>query len=284
MPTFDTPEPILATIDIVAGHVRIRAGDRTDTVVEVRPDDESEEADVRAAEQTRVEYANGQLSVTTPKNKIRSLFGRPPSIDVTVDLPSDSRIDAHATAHFRTEGRIGESSFDTAAGSVRLDETGVLKVRTGAGDVSVARSVGHADVTTASGKIRIGEVDGTAVVKTSAGDINVGDVTGDVRLNTAMGDITVDRALAGVAAKTAYGNVRIGEVVRGSVALETGFGEVELGIREGTAAWLDVGSRHGRVRSELDASDSPGRSDETVEVHAHTGFGDIVIRRPLTTI
>ncbi|MCW2904996.1 MAG: hypothetical protein JWO67_7261 [Streptosporangiaceae bacterium] len=280
MPTFDTPEPILATIDIAAGHVRIHASDRADTVVQVRPNDESEDADVQAAEQTQVQYANGRLLVKTPKNKIRSLFGRPASIELTVELPSDSRVDARCWADFRSEGRIGESTFDTAAGSIRLDQTGRLKLRTAAGDVSVGRSGGHTDVTTSSGKIWIGEIDGTAVVKTSNGDITVGEVTGDVRLNTANGDITVDRALAAVGAKTAYGSIRIGEVVRGSIVLETGFGELELGVREGTAAWLDVSSKNGSVRSDLDAIDSPEKSDETVEVRARTGYGDIVIRRP----
>ena len=37
MPTFDTPEPISATIDLAVGDVRISAGDRLDTVVEVHP-------------------------------------------------------------------------------------------------------------------------------------------------------------------------------------------------------------------------------------------------------
>ena len=57
MPTFDTPEPISATIDVAVGDVRITASDRADTVVEVRPSDASNDEDVKAAEQTRVEYA-----------------------------------------------------------------------------------------------------------------------------------------------------------------------------------------------------------------------------------
>jgi hypothetical protein len=280
MPTFDTFEPISVTLDIGAGHVRINAGDRADTVVDVRPTEESDPADVQAAEQTRIEYAHGQLLVKSPKNKISSLLGRPPSIEVTVDLPSGSRIHAKAWADFRSKGRIGESSFDTSVGSVRLDQTGALKVRSGAGAVSVGGSSGHTQVTTSTGKIWIGEVDGTAVVKTANGDITIGEVTGDLRLNTANGDITVDRALAGLVAKTAYGGIRIGEVVRGSVVLETGFGELEVGISEGTAAWLDVSSLYGTVRSELDASDGPETSDETVKVRARTGYGDVVIRRP----
>jgi hypothetical protein len=279
MPIFDTPEPITAVIEITSGRVQINAGDRTDTVVEVRPRDVTSDADVHAAEQTQVEYAGGRLSVRAPKNKLRSLIGRPPSIEVTIELPSDSRVDAKGWADYRSEGRIGDSSF-IATGSIRLDQTGGLKLRTAAGNVSVGRSSGHTDVSSSSGKIWIGEIDGAAVVKTANGDITVGEVTDDVRLNTANGDITVHRALAAVSAKTAFGSVRIGEVVRGAVVLETGFGELEVGVREGTAAWLDVNSQQGSVRSDLEAADSPEASADTVEVRARTGYGDIVIRRP----
>jgi len=279
MPTFDTPRPIAAVIDMAVGHIRISATDRQDTVVDVRPTNPGDDADAQAAAGTVVDLTDGRLSVTAPKNRLRSLFGRPPSIDLTVDLPADSRVDVTSTADIRSDGRLGESTFDTAAGSVRLGETGRLKLRTAAGDVSVAKSVGQTEVTTASGKVRIGEIDGSAVVKTSNGDITLGEVTGDARLSTANGEISVDRALAAVAAKTAYGDIRVGEVVRGAVVLETGFGEVEIGVRAGTAAWLDVQSGQGAVRSLLDAADEPAPSDETVEVRARTGFGDIVIRR-----
>ncbi|XVQ08331.1 DUF4097 family beta strand repeat-containing protein [Spirillospora sp. CA-255316] len=280
MPVFETPDPITATIELLCGHVWIRASDRADTVVEVQPTDESAAGDVQFAEQTRVEYAAGRLHVKAPRNTIRSLFGRSPSIEVTVELPAGSRVDAKGAAHFRGEGRLGDSSFDTAAGSIRLDRTGRLKLRSAAGDVRVNRSDGHTDVRTSTGKIWFGAIDGTAVARTSNGDITVGEATGEIRLNTAHGDITVDRALDAVGARTAFGNVRIGEAVRGAITLETRFGELEIGIPEGTAAWLDVGSRHGSVRSELETSDGPPESGETVEVHARTGYGDILIHRP----
>ena len=278
MPTYDTPAPITATIDVGLGHVRIVASDRTDTVVDVRPTDPSREADVRAAEQCRVEYASGRLSVTaTNKKKWRTRSAG--SIDVAIELPSDSRVDASAWADVRSEGRLGDSTVDTAAGNVHLDETGRLRVRTAAGDVSVTRSAGPADVKTSSGKIRVGEVDGSVVAKTSNGDITLGEVAGDASLSTANGDITVDRAGASVDAKTAYGAVRIGEVARGSIGLQTAFGELAVGVREGTAAWLDVSSGFGTVQSNLEAADAPAPTDETVEIRGKTGWGDIVIRR-----
>jgi Putative adhesin len=287
MPTFDTPEPIAVTIALVVGDVRITASDRTDTVVVVSPSDSSKESDVKAAERTRVEYSHGRLLIKTPRTwKQYTPFGGGESIDVAIELPAGSHAEGEASvADFRCDGRFGECRFTTAAGNIRLDHTGPLHLSTGAGSVTVDRAVGRAEVT-GSGQVRIREIDGPAVIKNLNGVTWVGEVTGDLRCNAANGDITVDRALAGVGAKTANGAVRIGEVVRGSVVLSTANGELEVGIREGTAALLDVRSQFGRVRNSLAASDGPEPSDQTVEVRARTSYGDIVIRRsrpsPLT--
>jgi len=48
MPNFETPEPISVTFELGVGNVRIAASDRTDTTVDVRPSDESDESDVQA--------------------------------------------------------------------------------------------------------------------------------------------------------------------------------------------------------------------------------------------
>ena len=92
MPTFETPEPITATIDVAVGDVRISAGDRSATVVDVRPSDASNDEDVKAAELTRVEYASGQLLVKAPK--LRSWLSRSAggSVDVTIELPAGSHV------------------------------------------------------------------------------------------------------------------------------------------------------------------------------------------------
>jgi DUF4097 and DUF4098 domain-containing protein YvlB len=118
------------------------------------------------------------------------------------------------------------------------------------------------------------------VIKNSNGDTWVGTAAGDLRLNAANGSIAVDLAQASVGAKSANGDVRLGEVVRGSVVLETKIGDLEVGIREGTAAWLDVNSQFGRVHNALEAADGPQTSAETVEVRARTSVGEVVIRRP----
>ncbi|TMR96649.1 DUF4097 family beta strand repeat-containing protein [Nonomuraea basaltis] len=301
MPTFDSPEPILAIIDVATANVRINASDRADTVVEIRPSDELSDADVHAAEHTQVEYAEGRLLVRAPKDRATSmsgwglsldklvespsnwarglLLGWGGSVDVTVDLPAGSRVDAKTAASLRCRGALGEVSFTTSYGDIQVEQARRLRLNSTHGDISVTRSTGHAEVTTTNGDIRIGKIDGTAVVKTSHGEIRLREVTGDLRLNSAHGDSIVDHALADVTAKTAYGSVRIGEVVSGSVVMETTGGGLELGIREGSAAWLDVSSKYGTVDVSLDPTDDPGQSDQVVEVRAHTAYGDIVIHR-----
>ena len=118
------------------------------------------------------------------------------------------------------------------------------------------------------------------MIKNSNGDTWVGVAGGELRLKSANGSITVDRAHAGVVAKTANGDVRLGEVVRGAIVLETRVGDLEVGIREGTAAWLDVNATAGRVHNSLSAADAPESSTETVEVRGRTSLGNVVIRRP----
>ena len=58
-----------------------------------------------------------------------------------------------------------------------------------------------------------------------------------------------------------------------------GSGTIEVGIGDGTAAYLDVNSERGWVRNSVGSPASPGGPDATVTVHARTRHGDIIIRR-----
>jgi DUF4097 and DUF4098 domain-containing protein YvlB len=280
--TFETPGPITATIDVVAGGVRISAGDGHATVVDVRPSDESNDEDVKAAERTRVEFANGQLLVKTPKLRSWSVKSTGGSIDVTIELPAGSHVrGAGQMADFDCDGRLGDCRIKTGLGHIQLDRVDTLDLTTGIGDISVERASGHADVTTGSGEVRLRELGVSAAIKNSNGDTWVGVAGGDLRVKAANGDIAVDVAHASVVAKSANGDVRLDEAVRDSVVLETSLGDLEVGVREGTAAWLDVRATAGRVHNALEAAEAPEPSAETVEVRARTGAGDVVIRRPL---
>jgi len=144
VPAFQTPEPISVTISLVMGDVRIVASDRSDTVVVVSASDPSRPSAVKAAEQVHVDYSLGRLLIKEPRTwKHYTPFGGGESIDVAIELPVGSRVEADlAMGDFLSEGRLGDSRFTTGAGNIRLDETGPLYLSTGAGRVIVDRIVG----------------------------------------------------------------------------------------------------------------------------------------------
>ena len=280
MPTFETPEPITADIEIYVGQVRINASDRADTVVDVRPSDPSAEASVQAAERTIVEFSGGRLLVKGPKPKaLAYVLPWRGSIEVIVDLPAGSRVEAKGAADFIATGPLGPTVLRSSNGDLRLEETGPLEAKASNGDISVDRVTGSAEVTASTGAIRIGTIDGPGTVKNSNGAITLGEATDDLQVKTATGDITIDRVLADVTVKSAHGRIRIAEAVSGTLHLENGYGKVGVGIAEGTAAWLDVHSKNGVVRNALTAAEGPETAGTVVEVHAHTNWGDIDIHR-----
>lgn len=279
MPSYDTPEPISVLLDVYAGHVQIVATDRTTTSVDVRPSDSSDASDNEAAQKTRVDYADGTLIVRGPKRTF-DFSKKTRSVDIVIELPTGSRADVDVSAgSVRTSGVLGRTEVDMSAGNIHLDRTGPLKADTGAGQVKIGAVVGDAEVKTGSGHIRVGRVDGALVVKNSNGHIDVGAVEGELRARSANGDINVERAAAVVEARTAMGSIEVAEVVSDTVTLNTAMGGIEVGIAQGTAAWIDAKTSFGRVSNTLDGSDGPGNSAQTVKVTAHTSFGDISVRR-----
>ncbi|MGX1312829.1 hypothetical protein RKD24_002948 [Streptomyces calvus] len=282
MPTFDTPAPLSATVHVDAGSVQFTAGDRRDTVVEVRPRDPKKELDVRTADQTHITCANGVLTVRTPKP---GLFGRTGTVDIAVALPTGSDADiTGAWTQVFGEGRLGEVRVKTSAGDVRLDATGPLKLTASHGSISVQHVHGPAEITTSSGSLRAGRLDGPAVLKNSHGTTTVGTATGELHVSGANGDIDITRAEDSVTATTAHGTLRVADLARGTARLETSHGAIDIGIREGTAAWLDADSGSGQVRNTLTPSHAPhddgtGDTGDTVKIHARTRYGNIDIRR-----
>ncbi|MFD6890428.1 DUF4097 family beta strand repeat-containing protein [Streptomyces sp. NPDC059957] len=217
MQKFATTAPISAVLDIPAGTVRFIAADRADTAVEVRPADASKGRDVKAAEQTLVEYADGVLRIAAPaKNQ---LLGASGSIEVTVQLPAGSHVEAKAAgAELRGVGRLGDVVFEAAQGSVKLDEAASAHLTLAAGDVSVGRLAGSARISTQKGDLSIVEaLRGTVELHTEYGDISVGagrGVSATLDAGTALGRINnslsnTEGAAAGLAihATTAYGDV-----------------------------------------------------------------------------
>ncbi|MFV8052746.1 DUF4097 family beta strand repeat-containing protein [Mycobacterium sp. 48b] len=261
MPTFHTSEPITAVVEVVAGAVRLAATDRDDIVVDIKPRDPERASDVRAAEQARVDFHNGTLTVTAGR-KVLSL-GRGGAVRVDIALPTGSRLNlSSASADIDADGVYSDCRCATAGGAVR-----------------VAKITGNIKADSASGDVSIGAVAGDARIATASGDASIDRADGDVRFQAASGSLVIGTLRGQVKHQAASGSVRVGVGISGALSAQTGSGEVEVGIPEGTAARLELKTHSGTVDNGLQASDGPADGDETFMVHARTGSGDISVRR-----
>ncbi|MGI5493560.1 DUF4097 family beta strand repeat-containing protein [Microtetraspora malaysiensis] len=218
MQKFDTPAPITTVLDIPAGRVQFIAADRADTAVEVLPANASKSRDVKAAEETEVAYGDGVLRIKAPEAK-NQILGASGSIEVTVQLPTGSRIEAKAaSAELRSVGRLGDVAFEGAQGSVKLDEAASARLTLLAGDLSVGRLGGPAEISTQKGDLRITEaVRGTVTLRTESGEISVGAAHGvsaaldagttHGRIHNALKNTDGADAALTIHATTAYGDI-----------------------------------------------------------------------------
>ena len=218
MQKFDTPAPVTAVLDIPAGRIQFIAADRADTTVEILPANASKSRDVKAAEQTTVEYGDGVLRITGSPAK-NSVLGSSGFVEVTVQLPAGSHIEAKtASADFRGVGRLGDITLESAQGTVKLDETKGARLTLQAGDISVGRLGGPAEIRTQKGDIHVTEaVRGTVVLRTESGAISIGaarGVSASLDAGSSYGRIhnplkNTDGATAGlnIQATTSYGDI-----------------------------------------------------------------------------
>ena len=168
-----------------------------------------------------------------------------------------------------------------ASGRVQLDRIDALRANISAGEVAIAHIAGRADIEGATFAVRIGDVDGPVGIRGSGGQAWIGRAAADLELSSSSGGFDIDRADGSVTATTASGAIRVGRMTHSQAKLMNGSGNIEVGISDGTAAYIDVSSERGAVRNSVasPSPDSPDASDATVTVHARTRYGDIIVQR-----
>jgi len=227
------------------------------------------------ASKTKVDFADGQLSVKTTVSGDKN-----GSVAITIDLPAGSSLVAylaHSSVH--ADGSFGECELHMASGRVQLDRIGALQANIAAGEVAIGHIAERANIDGAAFALRISEVKDTVKLSSSGGQTWIGHASADLDLSSGSGGFDIDRADGSVTAKTGNGAIRIGRLTRGQAELLNGSGNIEVGISEGTAAKVDANSERGSVRNSVPSQENLGTSDNTVTVHARTRHGDIIIQR-----
>lgn len=180
MQRFTTPAAITVDLDVPAGRILFTATERADTTVEVRPADASKNRDVKLADNTTVEYAEGAVRIRSVAKKASQILGPSGAVEVTVQLPAGSTVEATtASAEFRTVGPLSEVVYTSAHGPIALGEVAAARITSSASDITIGRLTGPAEVRTSSGDITIDEaVRGSVVLRTDAGSVSVGAAAG----------------------------------------------------------------------------------------------------------
>ncbi|MEW1889583.1 DUF4097 family beta strand repeat-containing protein [Streptomyces sp. NPDC085659] len=180
MPKFDTPAAVTARVDIAAGLIRFIAADRADTVVEALPADPSKSRDAKAAERVEVAYTDGVLDIRAAKEGRNRLLGDSGAVEITVQLPAGSHVEAKAgAAEFRGVGRLGDIVFEGGYRSVKVDEAAGARISAHDGAVIIRRLTGPGDLSTQRGDVTVEEATrGELTLSTQLGDITVGAARG----------------------------------------------------------------------------------------------------------
>ena len=110
-------------------------------------------------------------------------------------------------------------------------------------------------------------------------DLELGSGGRAVAAKTASGDVTIGTAPADVRLTTASGDISIAAVDEGDVRAKAASGDIRAAVRRGTAAWLDVHTVTGRVRSGLESGGEPQPDQRRVRLQLSTVSGDIDLDR-----
>jgi DUF4097 and DUF4098 domain-containing protein YvlB len=214
-----------------------------------------------------------------PKGK-GGLFGRKGQVRATIAVPHESAMRVETgSADLKARGRFAKSSVRSGSGDVELDQIAEGDVQAGSGDVEVLRVIGSFKVKTGSGDVTIGPMGGDADIMAGSGDVTLETVKGTLKAKTGSGDVVIAGAGDRVDAMAGSGDVVVNRVERGEVYVKTGSGDITIGVAEGTAAYLDIQTVTGDVKSSLDVAAAPVDGDSRVSINVVSGTGDVVLQR-----
>ncbi len=278
MHSFHTPTPVRLRVELWEGSVSLVADETATTTVELTPQ-AGEGAAQDLVDRATVEQRGDEIVVLMPKSK-GGLFRRGYGVRAVIHLPIDSDVHLETgSADVDARGPLGDCHVSTGSGDVTLELTTDLQARLGSGDLRLEASRGSIDVKGGSSDLVIGDVAGSATILTGSGDVTLEHVGGPLKIKSGSGDVVLKRAGEGVDAMAGSGDLLLKQVDQGRVRAKTGSGDIAIGVAQGTAAYLDILTVSGDVRSTLEGAGAPSEGETTVEIDIKSGSGDVVLQR-----
>jgi hypothetical protein len=275
---FDTTGPITLKAELLVGDLTLTVGDGPTTTVRLHPHGKH---GAEIAEKFTVEAHGNDVSVLAPK--LRDSFfslGTKGSVDVEVELPASSTVDAKTGAGDVTAaGLLGEVRAATGAGDLTFHEVGSARLKSGSGDITLQSASGDLDARTGSGDITVGTGGGRLDLTSGSGDISLRRSDAAVKAKTGSGDVHIGASTGDLELTTGTGDVSLDGVHGGEVRARTGTGDVTIAVAHGVAAYLDLNTVTGDVDIDLEETSGPGDSEAQARLVVHSGSGDIRVKR-----
>ena len=276
---FITPAAPRLTLELRAGAIAVETAEVEETTVELVPLNDSK-ATQEAIDAATVDQRGEEIVVHVP-HRVGAIPGRGPSIAMRINAPHESGLHVKSgSAPVTATGRYGTTRVDTGSGDVELGEiVDSARIQSGSGDVRIQSVARDVVVKTGSGDIAVGTCRGEASFGSGSGDVELEDGGRAVDVKTGSGNIKLHQAPPDVRVTTGSGTIRLSSVREGDVRVKAASGSICVGVSNGTAAWLDLRSISGRVRSELSSGDAPQPDERTVRLHLSTASGNIELTR-----
>lgn len=265
--SFEVQGPVEIDVRLASGDIEVDPTAEGRVEVELVAHDEESQ---RLVDDARIEL-NPQghrptVVVDVPQKKGFSftLFGRS-GVECRIRCPHDSGLSVRTkSADVEARGTLGALNISTASGDIEVERvSGGVNVKSASSDFS-AREVGPTNIQTASGDIDITVARGPLNITSVSGDISIGEAYDNVNANSVSGD--QDHAA----------------VMTGVVAAHSVSGDITIGVRRGTTAFLECTTVSGDTSSDLSMTgEGPpaGGNAPFVEIRAKTVSGDIRITR-----
>jgi DUF4097 and DUF4098 domain-containing protein YvlB len=249
--TFPSPSPVRFVVEFGSGELHVETADRPDSVIEIQ---------VRKGPDPEVTHQAGPDGTTIT---ISAKKTRRQDYEIRIACPTGASFEVTTgSADMVAHGEVGSIDFRAGSGDLVFQRAaGDVAVKVGSGDALGDVVAGSFTMHSGSGDVRMREIGGDLVVKTASGDVESGPLGGDASVTTVSGDVKI-------------ASLRTGEAFLRSVS-----GDVAVGIAAGTRVFLDLAATSGDVRSDLAPSEGPEGEGDTLELHAATVSGDILVRR-----
>jgi hypothetical protein len=278
MHTFQTPAPVLLRVEIPHGRIQVIAAQTEVTRVELIAINGDEVARQWIAQAEVAQRGDEIVVLVRQHNPKFNVFGRGVEAIVHAPLASGARLSL-GSGRIETLGRMGDVEATSGSGAIRLEETGEARALTGSGDIDIGAATGSVDAKSGSGHVTLGAIAGDARVTTGSGHTQIAQCEGTARIKTGSGKVEIDKAGAALDAFSASGAIEVRRADHGRVRAKTVSGRVSVRIADGAAAWLDIDTVSGKLRSSLEQSAPPGEGESRVELAISTVSGDVTLAR-----